>query len=87
MLDGQFAMFSCALVAEPEAMTIGERDAERLENAVSPWACGHYLNFAENCVDAELGFGAEAYQRLRQIRRRVDPDGLMLANHRIPASA
>jgi FAD/FMN-containing dehydrogenase len=87
MLDGRFAMFSCALVAEPEAMAIGERDAERLENAVSPWACGHYLNFAENCVDAELGFGAEAYQRLQQIRRRVDPDGLMLANHRIPASA
>jgi FAD/FMN-containing dehydrogenase len=54
---------------------------------VSPWACGHYLNFAEKPVDTALGFGAEAYERLQQIRRRVDPDGLMLANHRVPASA
>ncbi|GAA1199340.1 FAD-binding oxidoreductase [Pseudonocardia alaniniphila] len=87
MLHGEFAMYACALAAEPEALRIGERDAERLEAAMSPWACGHYLNFAERPVDAALGFGAEAYERLQQIRRRVDPDGRMLANHRVPAAA
>jgi FAD/FMN-containing dehydrogenase len=87
MLEGEFAMYACALAAEPDALRIGGRDAERVENAMSPWACGHYLNFAEKPVDAALGFGAAAYERLQQIRRRVDPDGLMLANHRVRAAA
>ncbi|WP_211174638.1 FAD-binding oxidoreductase [Pseudonocardia xinjiangensis] len=86
MLDGQFALYCCALAAGPEAV-VGSRHAERLAEAMAPWTAGHYLNFAETALDTELAYGAEAYKRLQAVRRRVDPHGLMVANHPVPADA
>jgi FAD/FMN-containing dehydrogenase len=40
-----------------------------------------YSNFAERPVDAASFYSEETYRRLREIRSRVDPDGLMRANH------
>jgi hypothetical protein len=40
-----------------------------------------YLNFAERARDAAVFFGAEEQARLGAIKHRVDPDGLIVANH------
>ncbi len=42
-----------------------------------------YSNFAERAVDAASFYPEETYRRLREIRSRVDPDGLLRANHEI----
>ena len=47
--------------------------------ALSRWGAGRsFLNFADVPTDAETMFDPEAYRRLREIRARVDPDGLLL---------
>lgn len=42
---------------------------------------GEYLNLSERRVDPAAAFGAERWQRLLEVRRRVDPSGLFLGNH------
>jgi FAD/FMN-containing dehydrogenase len=86
MLEGQFAYFVAAIAATPEMGAAGHADAMRVVAALQPWANGRqYLNFAENPTDAANGYDAAAYARLQAIRTRVDPDGLMVANHKVAA--
>ena len=64
-----------------------QADATRAAEAVAPWQnCTYYLNLAEHAVDAAKGYDAESYARLQALRAQVDPTGLMVANHRIPAA-
>ena len=84
---GRFALFAVAIAATPEMAAQGRADARRLVTALRPWACTrHYLNFAEEEVDTSTGYEASAFERLRQLRAQIDPGGLMVANHRIPAA-
>jgi FAD/FMN-containing dehydrogenase len=83
-VEGRFALFTVAIAATPEIGAAAHAAAQRLVAAMAPWGNGRqYLNFAENPVDAAAGYDAATYARLRAIRAEVDPDGLMLANHRI----
>jgi FAD/FMN-containing dehydrogenase len=84
MIGAQFALYCCALAAGPEAV-VGQEHADRLAGAMAPWTTGHFLNFTEQALDTELAYGPEAYKRLQAVRRRVDPHGLMVANHPVPA--
>jgi len=55
--------------------------------ALSPYATGSgYLNFVEQPTDTSKLYTAEAYERLRAVRTAVDPDGVMVSNHPIPAA-
>ena len=45
-----------------------------------------YLNFVEEPTDASKFYSDAAYKRLRSIRAAVDPHGLMVGNHPIPAA-
>ena len=86
-VEGQFALFTACIAATPELGAAGHAAAQRLVAAMAPWATGRqYLNFAENPVDAASGYDAATYARLQAIRAQVDPDGLMVANHRISAA-
>jgi Berberine and berberine like len=44
------------------------------------------LNFADVPTKTETMFDPQAYRRLTEIRSRIDPDGLLLANPPIPAA-
>lgn len=56
-----------------------------LREAVAPWTSGRsYLNFAESVVDTAVGFEPEAYGRLQEIKKRVDPGDLIRSDHPIP---
>jgi FAD/FMN-containing dehydrogenase len=62
-------------------------DATRVVDAMAPFRTGRqYLNFAENPVDPATAYSAPTWQRLREIRSTVDPHGLFVANHPIPAA-
>jgi FAD/FMN-containing dehydrogenase len=88
MVEGQFVYFGVAIAATPEMGQQGHADALRVAEALAPFGNGRqYLNFAEVQVDASDGYDAESYARLQRIRATVDPDGLMLANHRVAAAS
>jgi FAD/FMN-containing dehydrogenase len=84
-LDAEYVLFGGALAADREMAARGHADAQRLVGALSAHANGRqYLNFAENPVDVHAGYREEAWVQLKGIRSAVDPDGLFVANHRIP---
>jgi hypothetical protein len=81
-LDAKFVLFAGGLALDPdvEAAILGH--AARLKAALDPWVgTGQYLNFAEHAVDTSASFGAFTYRRLEAVKARVDPDGVIHANH------
>ncbi len=85
MLEGRFVLFGVAVAMTPELAVQGHADAVALVDALAPYSSGRdYLNFAESQVDVRRSFPAEVWQRLKGTRSALDPDGRLLANHRIP---
>jgi hypothetical protein len=83
-LDGQFVLFGVAIAATPEMGAAGQADADALVTALSPWANGRqYLNFLEHEHDPRSGYDDASFARLQAVRAAMDPDGTVLANHRI----
>ena len=63
----------------------GQADADALVDAMTSYASGRdYLNFAEAQVDVSKSFPEATWQRLKGVRSAVDPDGVLVANHRVP---
>jgi FAD/FMN-containing dehydrogenase len=85
MVDAAFVGFAAAIAATPEMGRQGHADAVRFTAALQPWSNGRsYLNFAENPVDPRTGYAEEVWRQLAGIRSAVDPDGVFVANHRVP---
>jgi FAD/FMN-containing dehydrogenase len=77
------AMF-LAMAPTPEAGEVGERATQEAADALGPWSTGGaFLNLTDRAVDSSRAFAAEAWQRLRAVRRRLDPDRRLIAAHRI----
>ena len=85
MLDGSFALFACAVPMTPELGARGLADAVALVDAMRSYSSGsEYLNFAETPVDVSTAYSEQSWTRLTALRSTVDPDGRIVANHRIP---
>jgi FAD/FMN-containing dehydrogenase len=83
-VDGDFLAFGVGIAADEQMGAKVERDAGALMEALAPYGHGRaYSNFAEKPTDAASFYPDEVYTRLREVRARVDPDGLMRANHLI----
>jgi FAD/FMN-containing dehydrogenase len=55
-----------------------------VKRSLTPWASPrHYLNFSDRDADPATFYTPEAYRRLCEVRRRVDPQRVFLANHQI----
>jgi FAD/FMN-containing dehydrogenase len=81
-IDASYVVFAAGMVMDEQMGVAVERDSRELMEAMRPYGHGRsYSNFAERPVDAASFFPEETYRRLREIRSRVDPDGLMRANH------
>ncbi len=81
-LAGEYALYGVGIPMAPEMAGAIDAHLDRVIEAVEPWSAGRdYLNFAERPGDASGAFSPEAYQRLRGIRTRVDPEDLFQANH------
>lgn len=84
-LDGQFVLFTVGIAPTPDAVEVGLSDAARTVSSVAPWVTGsQYLNFAEETVDVRAGYNPEQWARLQQVCAAVDPEGRIVANHRVP---
>jgi hypothetical protein len=79
-----FLFFAIALGMTPEMAQAGEAHAMKTCEALGPWASERcYLNFRERHSDTSIGFSEEAYARLREVKAKVDPDGMFQSNHEI----
>ena len=57
---------------------------DKLADAVNPWAAeGGYFNYAERPCEVDAILPPETCKRLAEIKRRWDPDELILANHSV----
>jgi len=87
-LDAEFAMLGVGIAATPELGVAIAAHAHGLAEAMGPWSTGgNCLNFSEEPTDTRTGYTPDAYRRLQDIRRQVDPDGVFHANHPIVATA
>jgi FAD/FMN-containing dehydrogenase len=81
-VDGDFLAFGVGIAADEQTEAKVKRDAGALMEALAPYGHGRaYSNFVEQATDAASFYPDEVYTRLREVRARVDPDGLMRANH------
>jgi hypothetical protein len=82
-VDGQFVLFAAGMALDAGMGALMLEHGRRIKAALAPWLGeGHYLNFAEQAIDTAPSYGG-AYERLRAIRARVDPDRVIHANHAI----
>lgn len=86
-LDGAFCLFGVGMPMDPAMAPAITEHAQRLVEAMEPWATGAYLNFAERGGDAADLYDDETYARLRVTRGATDPGELLVASHPIPVAA
>ena len=84
-LPGSYLGFGVGIVPVPEAMAPTRQWLQALAEALEPHRTGNYLNFCDDPVELETAFPADTVARLRELKRRYDPDGLFHANHAIVA--
>jgi hypothetical protein len=83
-LDGAFGMFAVGLPMTPELGQAIEGHLDRLHGALQPWAAAQgYYNFAERPCDADALLPPETCERLVEVKRRWDPDDMLVANHAV----
>jgi hypothetical protein len=84
MLDGAFVVLAGTVALTPGTAARGLDEAHAVIEALEPWANGRqYLNFAEQAVDPSTGYRPEDWARLQAVRAAIDPDGRLVANHRV----
>jgi hypothetical protein len=49
--------------------------------ALAPYDAGMYFNFAEERLEMTKAFPPETVDRLREVKRRYDPEDLFKSNH------
>jgi FAD binding domain len=83
-LDAEFVMFGAGIPTTPELGEAIPGSLDRLHDAMEPWlAEGGYFNFAERSCDVDALLPPETCERLGEVKRRWDPDGLIHANHAV----
>jgi len=83
-VKGQFVLFTCGLALDADMAALKLGHMARVKAALAPYSGeGHYLNFAEEAVDASRSFTTDTWARLIAVKDRIDPDGVIHANHAI----
>jgi hypothetical protein len=87
-LDAEFVMLGIGLPMTPELGEAIEGHLDRLVEEMEPWrAEGGYFNFAERPCDADAILPPEVCARLAEVKRRWDPDGVIVGNHAVALDA
>ena len=83
-LDAEYVFGGIGLPMSPEMGEAINRQIDTVCEALEPWSTGsRYFNFADRPTDPEAIFAPETLERLRDVKRRYDPDGLISGNHNI----
>jgi hypothetical protein len=85
-LRGQYLAFGVGIPTDSDQRDLATA-LDRFRDALTPYDNGTlYYNFSEAPANAARFYTDDAYARLRHLRAEFDPDGLMVANHPIPAA-
>jgi hypothetical protein len=83
-LDAEFVMLGIGVPMTPELGEALPGALDRLHDVMEPWSAeGGYLNYAERPCDLDALLPPETCERLAEVKRRWDPDGLIRANHAV----
>ncbi len=83
-LDAGYVMFGIGLPMTPELGQAIEAHLDRFDEAMQPWVAeGGYFNFAERPCDADAILPPKTCARLADIKRRYDPDNMIVSNHAV----
>ena len=87
-LDADFALLGVGMPMTPELGQAIEASLDDLHDTMQPWAAdGGYFNFAERPCDVDALLPPETCARLREVKGRWDPEGMIVANHALSATA
>jgi hypothetical protein len=85
-LRGEYLAFGAGILADSNQRDLATA-LDRFRDALTPYDNGTlYYNFSEAPANSARFYPDDAYARLRHLRAEVDPDGLIVANHPIPAT-
>jgi FAD/FMN-containing dehydrogenase len=82
-VEDPYVLFGLAMAMGPDMAAAGEAHSEKLCQTMGEWSSSScYLNFVERvAVETAGAYGPDAFDRLKQIRAEVDPDGMFQSNH------
>ncbi len=82
--EHDYLTFAVGMAPVPQAAAAVHGALERLFAALEPWTAEQtYSNFAERSRKPGSFHGEAAYHRLRRIKRQVDPENVIRANHEL----
>jgi FAD/FMN-containing dehydrogenase len=84
--DAKFNATFTGVWTDPEDDDRQVAQARAYSAALAPWAiAGGYVNYASELAgdSAETEYGSERFRRLREVKRRYDPDNRFRFNHNI----
>jgi FAD binding domain len=85
-LDAGYVMYSVGMPMTPELGEAIPRHIEKIGETMEPWGVeGGYFNFTEAPRDVDSILPADVCDRLRDVKRKWDPENRVVANHAIAA--
>ena len=86
-VEAEYALYGVAIAATPELAAASEQRIELVKAAVAPWAAGQMIpNFAETRRAPRTFWAGAAYERMRLLKDRIDPDDMFRSNHPLVAA-
>ncbi|HEU4736442.1 MAG TPA: FAD-binding oxidoreductase [Solirubrobacterales bacterium] len=83
-LETEYVMYSVGMPMTPELGAAIPQHLEKIEQTMQPWAGeGSYYNFTERSCDADAILPAATCAHLAEVKRKWDPDGMIVANHSV----
>ncbi len=83
-LDADYLMFGIGMPMTPQLGEAIDGQLDHLADVMAPWTAeGGYFNFAERTCEVDAILPAQTHERLQEVKRRWDPDGLIRANHEL----
>jgi FAD/FMN-containing dehydrogenase len=83
-LDGDFLVQGVGVLMDPALRKPITSVLDKLADAMNPWAAERgFFNYAERPCDVDALLPAETCTRLARVKRRWDPDEVILANHSV----
>jgi FAD/FMN-containing dehydrogenase len=80
-VPGEFALHCVAIAPTPQAAVAGKSSAFSVIRALSPWSVSQQIpTFTDAAVDAARLYPAVDLERLRGVRRALDPAGRVVAH-------
>lgn len=81
-VEPEYSFWAMGMAPSPAHVQAAEDAAAELRDAVAPWSTtGSTLTFHREGAPLTDVFPAEAVRRLQEVKRRVDPDGVLRSNH------